>query len=162
MVKKIILGLLLLWVSVALFGCSSGGYPMVSQGLQMRGNAPWTTTTVGSSKTSQTVNITIKDVTTPEGSEPAFVGSNGVGSAVLFTIKAGTQIQVVINNQDSMPHTFTVGNLSISESIAPLAVTKFKLFVSSPGTYSWNCEVPCGDWVMNHIGYMKGSFNVVG
>ncbi len=161
MLKKILFILAMLTMGTAMASCSSGGYPMVSQGIQATGNAPWSTTTVAATGPSSTVKITIKNINTPEGSEPAFVGPNGVGSSNLFTVKAGSSVTVIINNQDSGPHTFTIGNLNINESISPLSVTKFKLVISAPGTYSWYCEVPCGGWVMDHTGYMKGSFQVV-
>ncbi len=162
MIRKVLLVLsFFMGVGILMTSCSSGGYPMISQGVQATGNAPWSTTTIAATGPSQTVKIVIKNINTPEGSQPAYVGPNGVGSANLFTIKAGTSVTVIVNNQDSGPHTFTISNLNINETIAPLSVTKFKLVVSSPGTYSWYCEVPCGDWVMGHPGYMKGSIQVV-
>ncbi len=114
----------------------------------------------GGSSRAQTVDLTIKDVKTPEGSEPAYVGPSGVGAASLFTAAAGKPVQVVVDNKDSMPHTFTVPSLGLNETIAPDATTTFTVTPGSAGSVTWYCSVPCGSWVMSHAGYMRGSFTV--
>ena len=133
------------------------------QGQVITGNAPWMTGGGGSATaaaSSTAVDVSIKDVTTPEGSEPAYVGSGGVGAASLFSMKAGTTVQVVVDNKDAMPHTFTVPSLGLNETISPMAVTKFTLTAKTAGTVTWYCAIPCGGYVMSHPGYMKGSFTV--
>ncbi len=132
------------------------------QGQVMMGNAPWMAGSQANSAAAAatTVNITIKDVTTPEGSEPAYVGSGGVGAASLFTMKAGTTVEVVVDNKDAMPHTFTVPSLGFNQTISPQAVTKFKVTAKTAGDISWYCAIPCGSYVMTHPGYMKGTFTV--
>lgn len=106
------------------------------------------------------IDVKISDITTPEGSEPAYIGPNGKGAADLFTVKAGTAVQVVVKNADAMPHTFTVPQLGLNVTIAPMATVKFSFSAKTAGTYSWYCAVPCGSWVMSHAGYMKGDFKV--
>ncbi|MDA8261374.1 MAG: cupredoxin domain-containing protein [Actinomycetota bacterium] len=133
------------------------------EGQVITGNAPWMSGSQASGSATaatEVVNITIKDVTTPEGSEPAYIGSGGVGAASLFSMKAGTSVQVVVDNKDAMPHTFTVPSLGFNQTIAPQAVTKFTLTAKTAGTIPWYCAIPCGGWVMSHPGYMKGSFTV--
>lgn len=146
-------------ISVA--SCSSSAatsnhIPMVN------GNAPWMTTPshVSASGGGQVIDVKISDITTPEGSEPAYIGPNGKGAADLFTVKAGTTVQVVVENTDAMPHTFTVPQLGLNVTIAPMATAKFSFSAKTAGTYSWYCAVPCGSWVMSHAGYMKGDFKV--
>ncbi len=126
------------------------------------GNAPWMAGSqlTSSAAAANTVDITIKDVTTPEGSEPAYVGGGGVGAASLFSMKAGTTVEIVVDNKDAMPHTFTIPSLSFNQTISPQAVTKFKVTAKTAGSVSWYCAIPCGSWVMSHPGYMKGSFTV--
>ncbi|MDA8372735.1 MAG: cupredoxin domain-containing protein [Actinomycetota bacterium] len=132
------------------------------QGQVLTGNAPWMAGSQlkSSAAAATTVDITIKDVTTPEGSEPAYVGSGGVGAASLFSMKAGTTVEIVVDNKDAMPHTFTVPSLGFNQTISPQAVTKFKVTAKTAGTVTWYCAIPCGSWVMTHPGYMKGSFTV--
>ena len=173
--------------AVLLAGCASNGSPPVAMPM-MQGNAPWmvagqspsgsgsgsgsSSGTSGGSGSSagsggsggsgsaQTIDLTIKDVKTPEGSEPAYVGPGGVGAASLFTAAAGKPVQVVVDNKDSMPHTFTVPSVGLNETIAPDATTKFTVTPGSAGSVTWYCSVPCGSWVMSHAGYMRGSFTV--
>ena len=133
-----------------------------SQVATIDGNAPWMTTPSANSSSgpSQVVNVTIEDVTTPDGSEPAFVGPNGKGAADLFSATAGKEVQVVVINKDAMPHTFTVTQLGLNVTIAPAATTKFTFVAKTGGTYTWYCAIPCGSWVMSNVGYMKGNFKV--
>lgn len=107
------------------------------------------------------VNISIKDVSTPDGPEPAYVGPNGVGAADLFTVTAGETVKVVVSNEDSMPHTFTAPGLGLNVSINPSATTTFTFTPKAAGSYQFACEVPCGPFVMSHAGYMEGSVKVV-
>ncbi len=135
---------------------------------RVTGNAPWmiqqTAASHGSSgsgvASSETVKLQIKGVTTPEGSEPAYVGSGGVGAAVLFTAKVGEKVTVVVTDHDVMPHTFTSPDLGVDADISPGSSTTFTFTPTAAGTYTWYCSVPCGDWVMSHVGYMKGSVTV--
>lgn len=137
-----------------------GASPSASQIATTNGNAPWMTTPSArsSSGAAQVVNVTIQDVVTPDGSEPAFVGTNGKGAADLFSVTAGKEVQVVVVNKDAMPHTFTVSQLGLNVTIAPKATTKFSFVAKTAGNYSWYCAIPCGSWVMSHTGYMKGDF----
>jgi heme/copper-type cytochrome/quinol oxidase subunit 2 len=112
------------------------------------------------SANAQVINLQISNVSTPEGLEPAYIGPKGKGAADIFTVKVGTEVEVVVKNSDAMPHTFTVPQLGINISIAPMTTTKFNFTAKTSGTYSWYCAVPCGSWVMSHVGYMKGYFKV--
>ncbi|MGC8462113.1 MAG: cupredoxin domain-containing protein [Acidimicrobiales bacterium] len=136
---------------------------------RVTGNAPWMAQQMEASHgssggsgagSSETVKLQIKDVTTPEGSEPAYVGSGGVGAAVLFTAKVGEKVTVVVTDHDVMPHTFTSPDLGVDADISPGSTTTFTFTPTAAGTYTWYCSVPCGDWVMSHVGYMKGSVTV--
>ncbi len=139
-----------------------GASTAASQVATVDGNAPWMTTPSanGASGSAQVINLTIQDVTTPQGPQPAFVGPNGKGAADLFSVSAGKQVQVVVANKDAMPHTFTVADLGLNITIAPEATTKFSFTAKAAGTYSWYCAIPCGSWVMSNPGYMKGDFKV--
>lgn len=154
-----VVGLVLIGGFAAACGTTT---PSASQMATMEGNAPWMTTPSAnsSSSPSQVVNVTIEDITTPDGSEPAFVGPNGKGAADLFSATAGKEVQVVVTNKDAMPHTFTVTQLGLNVTIAPEATTKFTFVAKTGGTYTWYCAIPCGSWVMSNAGYMKGDFKV--
>ncbi len=147
--------------AVLLAACSTPSPP--SHLAKLAGNAPWMVVkkpTTGSSGPTSTIDLQIDDVNTPEGSEPAYVGSGGVGSPVLFTAKVGETVKVVVVNHDAMPHTFTSPDLGVNAAIGPASTTTFSFTPSAAGTFSWYCTVPCGDWVMSHAGYMKGSVEV--
>ncbi len=137
---------------------TSNGSPTGSGSSGAPGSSSGTSGT--SAGASETVKLQIKDVTTPEGSEPAYVGSGGAGAKVLFTAKVGEKVTVSVANHDAMPHTFTSPDLGVDADIAPGSTTTFTFTASSAGTFTWYCSVPCGDWVMSHAGYMKGSVTV--
>ena len=108
------------------------------------------------------LTITIKNVQTPGGPQPAYVGPNGPGAAVLATLTAGSATTLTIVNTTPMPHTFTAPALGINESVPPgPATVHVTLDPKQAGVVSWQCEVPCGSWVMAHAGYMMGSLKVV-
>ena len=149
--------------AVLLAACSStpSAQPNVAK---LTGNAPWMVTqpksSAGSGGSSTDIKLQINDVNTPEGSEPAYVGSGGVGAQVLFTVKVGQTVTVTIVNHDAMPHTFTAPDINANASVNPDSSTTFTFTPTAAGTFSWYCSVPCGDWVMSHPGYMKGSVTV--
>lgn len=136
--------------------------PSASNVATVEGNAPWMTTPSANSSSgpATVVNLTIENINTPEGSEPTYIGPNGKGAADLFSVPAGKEIQVVVDNKSAMPHTFTVAQLGLNIAIAPEATAKFTFTAKAAGTYSWYCSIPCGSWVMSHAGYMKGDFKV--
>lgn len=108
------------------------------------------------------LSITIENVKTPEGEQPAFVGSNGAGAAVLATLTANQSTSVTIVNKTPMPHTFTSAALGVNETIPPgPATVHLTLDPKQAGVANWQCEVPCGTWAMAHPGYMTGSIKVV-
>lgn len=131
------------------------------------GGQPWfsgstTATSKGSGTTATVVHVTIENVKTPQGSEPAFVGPSGtVGAPSLFSVKAHAEVEVVVDNHDTGPHTFTSPSLGLNVTIGPDAKATFHFQAPGSGTYTWYCEVPCGSWVMSHVGYMKGKVTVV-
>ncbi|MHB8317635.1 MAG: cupredoxin domain-containing protein [Acidimicrobiales bacterium] len=110
---------------------------------------------------SATVDVVIRNVSTPEGSDPAFVGPGGVGAATLFSVTAGQSVKVVVKNEDSGPHTFTSPGLGLSVFIGPQTTKTFTFTPKVAGTFAWRCEIPCGPWVMGHAGYMEGDVEVV-
>ena len=107
-----------------------------------------------------TVSLTIKNIKTSGGQQPAYVGPNGVGADTLFSVTAGQSVTVSVKNEDSGFHTFTVPNLGLAVTIKPLATTSFTFRPSAAGSYPWKCEIPCGGWVMDHVGYMTGTIDV--
>ncbi len=145
-------------IAAACGGTTSSANQMAT----MNGNAPWMTIPSANqgSAPGQVLNVTIEDITTPQGSQPAFVGPNGKGAADLFSATAGKEVQVVVQNKDAMPHTFTVTQLGLNVTIAPEGTAKFSFTAKTAGTYAWYCAIPCGSWVMSNPGYMKGDFKV--
>jgi hypothetical protein len=108
-----------------------------------------------------TVPISIRMVSTPDGQEPAYVGPGGVGARSLFTAKAGEPVTLVVDNDSGMPHTFTVSALGLNASVGPSAEgLRITFTPHRPGSYFWQCLVPCGPWTMSHVGYMEGYFTV--
>ena len=107
-----------------------------------------------------TVSLTIENIKTAGGQQPAYVGPNGVGADTLFSVTAGQSVTVSVKNEDSGFHTFTAPNLGLAVTIKPLATTTFTFRPSAAGSYQWKCEIPCGGWVMDHVGYMTGALDV--
>ena len=142
-------------------GCGSAS-SSAGQVATVDGNAPWMTTPSANSGSGpgEVVNLTIQDISTPEGSEPAYIGPNGQGAADLFSAAVGKEVQVVVVNKDAMPHTFTAPDLGLNVTISPESTTKFTFVAKTAGTFSWYCSIPCGSWVMSNAGYMKGDFKV--
>ncbi len=127
---------------------------------------PATATTAASSAAAApasgaTLAVTIENVKTPQGQQPAYVGSNGVGAAVLGTVTAGSPTTVTIVNKTPMPHTFTSPALGINETVPPgPATVHFTIYPKEAGLVSWLCAIPCGTWAMAHAGYMMGTIKV--
>ena len=71
---------------------------------------------------------------------------------------------------DLMSHTFTIldasSNMLVNIPVAPSAVVQSFLYFKSTGTYTWQCEVPCGSGVtgwsgaMDSAGWMTGSLTI--
>jgi hypothetical protein len=113
-------------------------------------------------KPSVVVHVSIDGEKTPGGTTPAYVGPSGaVGAPVLFSVKAHTEVEVVVTNHDTGAHTFDAPALGLHVAIRADATTAFRFRAPGPGTYTWYCDVPCGGWVMSHVGYMKGEVTVV-
>ncbi len=115
----------------------------------------------GNSTSSPVVHVVIRNVSTPEGPEPAFVGPNGVGAPTLFTATAGRAVTVVIDNKTVFAHTLNASGLGLDVSINPNASKTFTFTAKVAGTFDYQCMVPCGSWVMSHAGYMEGNLKVV-
>ena len=108
------------------------------------------------------VSLTIEDVKTPSGTQPAFVGPNGPGAKVLFSLKAGVATTVTITNHSDQPHTFTSSALGVNVFVPPgPATVHVRVDAKKAGTLPWDCSVPCGAYVMSHAGYMQGSVKVL-
>lgn len=106
------------------------------------------------------ISLTIKNIKTPGGQQPAYIGPNGVGAATLFSVTAGQTVTVSVKNEDSGFHTFTDPTLGLAVTIKPLSTTTFTFRPAAAGSYPWKCEIPCGGWVMSHAGYMTGAVDV--
>ena len=128
---------------------------------------PWVSSAAGSDGSHVTapsvvVRVSIDDEETPGGTEPAYVGPSGsVGAPILFSVKAQTEVEIVVVNHDTGPHTFDAPTLGLDVAIPADATTTFRFHAPGPGTYQWYCDAPCGPWVMSHVGYMKGEVMVV-
>lgn len=109
-----------------------------------------------------TIHLLIKDVKTPVGEEPAYIGPSGVvGKAVLFQANAGTKTSVTIVNKSQVPHSFTSSALGVNVTVPPGPSTvHFTIDPKKPGKLAWRCTFPCGAWVMAHVGYMQGFVDV--
>lgn len=114
----------------------------------------------GTGKT-QAIQVIIKDVSTSDGSEPAFVGPAGVGAKSLFTAHVGKPVVMTVVNHSTTLHSFTVAGLGVNAIIVPGATVKVKFTPKKAGSISWLCTPPCGEYVMGTNGYMKGFFKVV-
>ena len=55
---------------------------------------------------------------------------------------AGVVLQVVLENQDILVHTFTIKDLEIDHTIGPDSQIPIKLGSPEPGEYKLTCEVP--------------------
>lgn len=107
------------------------------------------------------VQLVIENVSTPAGAEPAFVGPNGVGAPVLVDLVAGTTTAITVVNKTGMPHTFTSAALGLAVTIPPgPATVHFSVDPKRSGIVAWQCDIPCGAWVMSHAGYMLGQVDV--
>jgi hypothetical protein len=107
------------------------------------------------------VRVVIKNVSTPDGPEPAFIGPGGVGKSVLLDLHAGTPTLLTIDNTSDQPHTFDVPSLGVDVNVPPgPATVHVTLDAKTAGTLPWHCDVPCGGWVMSHAGYMMGDVEV--
>lgn len=108
------------------------------------------------------VSLTIEDLKTPGGTQPAYVGPNGKGAKVLFDLKAGVPTTITISNHSAQPHTFSSSALGVNLFVPPGPSTvHVTIDAKKPGTVPWDCSVPCGAWVMSHAGYMQGSLKVL-
>jgi hypothetical protein len=109
----------------------------------------------------ESVHITIQDVSTPDGSEPAFVGPTGVGARILFTAHVGQPVVMTVVNRSTAMHSFTAPGLGVNTMIAVGATVTIKFTPKKAGNaISWSCVMPCGDYVMSHVGYQKGYVKV--
>ena len=135
-----------------------GGRPWVSSSP----TAPSPGTSAHDGPPAAVVHVSIDDVTTPGGTQPVYVGPSGtVGAPILFSVEAHTEVEVVVVNHDTGPHTFDVPKLGLNVAIRADATVAFRFDTPGPGTYRWHCDAPCGGWVMSHVGYMKGEVTVV-
>lgn len=137
----------LLWIVAGLVGCDGTS-----------------TTNPSTARPVQVVDLTVQDVSTPDGSEPAFVGPNGVGATTLFTVAAGQKVKVVVKDEETsrtVTHLFASTSLGLFATVNTDTTTTFSFTPDNPGTYTWNCEAPCGNWVMGTVGYMEGEIRVV-
>lgn len=109
----------------------------------------------------QALTVVIKDVSTADGSEPAFVGPGGVGAKSLFTAHVGKPVVLKVVNRSATLHSFTVAGLGVNAIIVPGATVKVTFKPKKAGSIAWLCTPPCGEYVMATSGYMRGTFKVV-
>jgi hypothetical protein len=87
------------------------------------------------------VRIVIKDLKTPDGQEPAFIGPNGVGAPVLFSAVVGRTTEVTIVNDSQESHIFDLTSLGVNTlQIAPGPSTVH--FSIDPTSRGEACELP--------------------
>lgn len=97
-----------------------------------------------------------------------------------FTAKAGQTYTIKVYNYDEGPHSFTIGALGISKTIAPYvsetqpSLTTFTVKFPKTGVFRFYCKFPCdakhSGWAMSkdrsshgpdQDGYMAGYVNVI-
>jgi len=111
---------------------------------------------------SASVKLVIENVKTPDGSEPAYVGPGGVGDPVLFSVHRGVSTLVTVVNKTGVPHTFTSTVLGLDVTVpAGPSTVHFTVDAAQSGTAAWQCDFPCGAWVMSQTGYMMGTIKVL-
>lgn len=109
----------------------------------------------------QAIHVVIKDVTTPDGSKgPAFIGPAGAGAKTLFTAHVGTPVVLTVVNQSTTMHTFTAKQLGLNSMLLVGKTSTITFTPTKAGTFAWLCVPPCGEWVMDNDGYMKGFVKV--
>lgn len=110
-----------------------------------------------------TVTVTIKNEDNGADSVPASLAkvTGTVGGTETVNGKTVTAIAV-----KDVSHTLTVPGLGINIPIPPLSTVTFTIQTKGPGTYVWQCMVPCGTgssgWggPMATMQWMKGSFTI--
>jgi outer membrane protein assembly factor BamB/plastocyanin len=80
---------------------------------------------------------------TPESEQIVAItmGPGTVFKPTEVTIEAGTPATIVLENQDSVPHTFVIDELDIHESVDPGQLATVQVS-PEPGTYTFYCELP--------------------
>ncbi len=88
-----------------------------------------------------------------------------------FTVVAGVPVKLSVYNYDSGKHSVTSGALHLnlvakgSTKNGVPAITTATFTPGKAGKYIWQCMEPCdgqnGGWSMTHLGYMRGTINVV-
>jgi uncharacterized cupredoxin-like copper-binding protein len=58
-----------------------------------------------------------------------------------LTIRAGVPATIVLENQDTVPHTFVIDELNINEAVEPGELTTVSI-TAEAGTYTFYCELP--------------------
>jgi uncharacterized cupredoxin-like copper-binding protein len=79
-----------------------------------------------------------------------------------FAVKVGQPTQLVIDNQDSSPHSITAPGAGVSITAYPGTHT-YTMLATKAGRFEWMCVIPCDTdahgWAMTHPGYMAGYIN---
>ena len=69
------------------------------------------------------------------------LGPGDVFEPDAITIRAGSPATIVLENQDTIPHTFVIDELNVHEAIEPGELTTV-LITADAGTYTFYCELP--------------------
>jgi plastocyanin len=83
-----------------------------------------------------------------------------------FSVKAGQQVTVTVENYDEGAHSFTSTEMGVNKIIPagtaskPQEATFTFTAPSKAGKYEWWCTMPCDPWAMTHKGFMRGEVSV--
>jgi plastocyanin len=83
-----------------------------------------------------------------------------------FSVKAGQQVTVTVENYDEGAHSFTSTEMGVNKIIPagtadkPQEATFTFTAPSKAGKYEWWCAMPCDPWAMTHKGFMRGDVSV--
>ncbi|MFL5760219.1 MAG: PQQ-binding-like beta-propeller repeat protein [Thermomicrobiales bacterium] len=80
---------------------------------------------------------------TPESEQIVAIqmGPGKVFTPSEVTINSDTPATIVLENQDSVPHTFVIDELDVHEAVDPGEITTVQIS-PDPGTYTFYCELP--------------------
>jgi hypothetical protein len=144
----------------------------------------WQHTTIFKLPANSLVNVTVYQYDTATGLRNPFLGQPRGVVGGTFTLD-GKSLDVL--DPDLASHTFTVPDLGVSVPLAGVAddapnqceaapcplsaahrTITFQFHTGAPGTYRWQCFVPCGaGWIfgfggpMQTVGWMDGFLKVV-
>ncbi len=151
---------------VGLAGACSPTVPFMGGAQPQSGSLPFqdTGSRIGTEPGAQVITYQVV------GAEDGVLGPDGrrhdtFKATSSASVVAGRPVTIEIENQDGMPHSFTIPELGI-DRLVPAAANgnpgkvTFTFTPTASGTYRWFCALPCdqdnGGWAMGTYGTMGG------